>query len=621
MVLLNRIRARRGTDWVRLLATGWLFAVLLEYLLLPGEARGLAGLAALAEMSLVRVLVVMMLACFGLALLPESTVKYQRWAPAALFAALVGVSLPSSFAKGYLLMSVAITAVLAVYALWGWDSAPEPQLRPAAARRGWGWAVGAMAVAFGLFVSLWTVGRVAVYSASTYDFGIFAQMFHNMAETGLPMTTLERDGLLSHFHVHVSPIYYLLLPFYMIVPRPHTLQVLQAAVLASAVIPLWLLCKNRGFSGLKRTLACGLLLLLPVTAGGASYDIHENCFLLPLILWLFYGIERKNIPMMAIAGLLTLMVKEDAAVYVAVVALWLLVKSLLRNPKEQRWELIAGASLLAMAVIWFLLVTRYLATVGDGVMTNRYQNFMFDGNDSLLAVIRAAVVDPLKVVYECADPEKWRFIIRTMLPLLGLPLLTRRFERYILLIPYILINLMSDYPYQHDVMFQYNFGSTACLMYLLVANLAELKWDRLRTGALVAAMLMAGLCFYRVIWPSGALYIRLMSQNTATHQLMAETLERVPADAVVTACGGFTPHLAQRAELYDVRYASREHILKSEYVVLQVGLDLDYRRFATAEQPDGFTSLLEGLERNGFRLYDELEGEILIYKNTEISKN
>ena len=28
----------------------------------------------------------------------------------------------------------------------------------------------------------------------TYDFGIFAQMFHSMRTTGLPITTLERDG-------------------------------------------------------------------------------------------------------------------------------------------------------------------------------------------------------------------------------------------------------------------------------------------------------------------------------------------------------------------------------------------------------------------------------------------
>ena len=50
--------------------------------------------------------------------------------------------------------------------------------------------------------------------------------------TGLPVTTCERDRVLSHFAVHVSPIYYLFLPFYALFPSPVTLEVLQALLLA-----------------------------------------------------------------------------------------------------------------------------------------------------------------------------------------------------------------------------------------------------------------------------------------------------------------------------------------------------------------------------------------------------
>ena len=56
-----------------------------------------------------------------------------------------------------------------------------------------------------------------------YDFGIFAQMFEYMKETGLPFTTCERDGLLSHLAVHFSPIFYIMLPFYVLMPSPLTL--------------------------------------------------------------------------------------------------------------------------------------------------------------------------------------------------------------------------------------------------------------------------------------------------------------------------------------------------------------------------------------------------------------
>ena len=113
--------------------------------------------------------------------------------------------------------------------------------------------------------------------------------------------------VLSHFAVHVSPSYYVLLPFYCIVPHPGTLQVMQAVVIASAVIPMWLIGKRHGLHPLLRTLLCLVLLLLPTTAGGASYDIHENCFLLPLILWLMYAFDRRSILLTLLFAVLTLL--------------------------------------------------------------------------------------------------------------------------------------------------------------------------------------------------------------------------------------------------------------------------------------------------------------------------
>jgi uncharacterized membrane protein len=186
-----------------------------------------------------------------------------------------------------------VFAALLVYAVLGWNASPMPR----ASRKESLLAIAltaAVTVWFFLKVSAWTVGRVNSFSTPTYDFGIFAQMFYNMKECGLPMTTVERDGLLSHFAVHVSPIYYLLLPFYWFYPVPAVLQILQALVITSAVIPLWKIGKNHGLSEGERILICGMLLLFPAFSGGTSYDIHENCFLAPLILWIFYGIVKKD---------------------------------------------------------------------------------------------------------------------------------------------------------------------------------------------------------------------------------------------------------------------------------------------------------------------------------------
>jgi len=478
-------------------------------------------------------------------------------------------------------------------------------------KKGFFWAAMGLALVFFLIVSAWTVARVLSFSVPTFDFGIFAQMFHSMKTTGLPVTTVERDGPLSHFAVHVSPIYYLLLPFYYLVPRPETLQVLQAAVLASAVIPLWKLGKHHGLTPVCRLLLCAVLLLYPAYAGGASYDIHENAFLTPLILWLLYGIDRRSIPVTAVSALLTLMVKEDAAVYVAVAGLYLLIKGLLE--KDKKWDLIAGGFLMVTAIAWFAAVTGYLSNSGDGVMTYRYKNFMYDGSDSLVTVIKAVLLCPMKAVFECVDPEKLEFMALTLLPLGCLPLITRRYERYILLIPYLLVNLMSDYQYQHDIFFQYTYGATGFLVYLTLVNLADIRVDNIRLAALGAAAAIGLGCFTAQVMPKVLRYTGYLSTYGAYYDSVREVLDTVPEGASVAATTYYTTYLSDRAELYDVRYSSREHLLGCEHVVVGVTDTHGVKNFKTAEKT-GYEVLSELLRSEGYRIVAELEGKIEIYK-------
>ena len=593
----------------------WLLAVVIEYFILPNELRDLAKLDGLAQMSFVRVIGI---TC-GIAVLLTGisfffkAKKIERWCIVAAFTALAIAALRVSATWAFLVVCVLVLVILAVFGIYGWEKTPEPVAEPKKAHRVYLWITVGLSAVFFLFVSAWTVGRVYSFSSPTFDFGIFSQMFYNMKESGLPMTTVERDGLLSHFAVHVSPIYYLMLPFYWLVPTPATLQVLQAAVITSAVIPLWKIGKHHGLTGAQRLLVCAVLLLYPAFSGGTSYDIHENCFLTPLILWLMYGIDKKSITITAIAAVLTLMVKEDAAVYVAVVALWLIVKTVLRFKKLDVQNLITGIVLLAISLGWFFLVTAYLARSGDGVMTYRYSNFMYDGSSSLITVIKSVILNPMKAVYECVDAEKLYFIAMTLLPLLGLPLLTRRYERYILLIPYFLVNLMSDYQYQHDIFFQYTFGSNAFLLYLTVVNLADLKISWQRNLVLVLATFISGTCFMQIVVPKAKTYPMQSIQYFDYYQSIRDALDTIPGDASVTATTFYTTHLSQREILYDVRYCSQEHLLETEYVVLKLSANSDYKKYATDGEDNGYENLVNILDTNGYEVYYSVDNILTIY--------
>ena len=610
------LQKRYVSGVVRQIILSWLFAVMLEYLRLPGARRDLARLDGLAQMSLIRVIAV---TCGGMLLLSGisrfvNTAKVERWAMVGVFGILAIAALRASFTWAFLAVCILVLIFLVVFGFCGWDRQPEPVSRPKRAHRVWRWIAVGLSIAFFLFISAWTVGRVYSFSTPTFDFGIFCQMFYNMKESGLPMTTMERDGLLSHFAVHVSPIYYALLPFYWLAPTPATLQVLQAAVITSAVIPLWKIGKYHNLTGAQQTLICAVFLLYPAYSGGTSYDIHENCFLTPLLLWLFYGIDRKNTAITATAAILALMVKEDATVYVAVIALWLIVKTVLHFKKLDISNLIIGIIMLAISLGWFFLVTGYLAKSGDGVMTYRYSNFMYDGSSSLLTVIKSVILNPMKAVYECVDIEKLYFIAMTLLPFLGLPLLTRRYERYILLIPYILVNLMSDYQYQHDIFFQYTFGSTAFLVYLAVVNLADIRINWQRVTVLAAAFIVSVACFYKVVVPKAIHYPVQAVRYYDFYQNIRDALSEIPDGASVTATTFYTTYLSQREILYDVRYCSPEHMLETQYVVLKISADSDFKKYAVNEEGNGFENLVNLLEENGYEPYMSIEDLLVIYR-------
>lgn len=597
----------------RRLLLGWLVAALIEYFMLPLEGRDIRDFIGLSQMSFPRVILISLLVTLVLYIIPNRfhSAALERELTVVAFASLCVTAYMATGKKDFMILCAILIAVFVIYALMGWNGTKQPIVKDAKNNKVFLCVTAGLAVGFMLFVSAWTVCRVLTFSTTTYDLGIFTQMFYYMKNSGQPMTTLERSELLSHFNVHISPIYYLLLPFYYLYPKAETLQVLQAAVLASAVIPLWKLGKHHGLSSLQNMLLCLVLLIYPAYSGGTSYDIHENAFLTPLLLWLFYGVAMRSTRVTVITGVLTLMVKEDAAVYVAVIGLWVLIEALLPE-KKSKWGVTAGAAMLAVSIIWFTAAVTYLSVVGDGAMTYRYNNLMYDGSGSLISVIKAFILSPIKVIYECIDRDKLAYIGQTMLPLLFIPLLTRRYQRYILLIPYLLVNLVADYPYQHSIMFQYSFGTIACLIYLTAINLADLKIDRVRIAVLVLAVLVSASAFWQLVVPTARIYIDYYTAQSRYFEDVSNTLEMIPENASVASTAYYVPSLANREYIYDVTYCSREQLLSVDYVLLENHTQAHYSAYAVSGN-DGLQNLIALLEESGYTVFCEYEGRFIVY--------
>lgn len=271
---------------------------------------------------------------------------------------------------------------------------------------------------------------------------------------------------------------------------------------------------------------------------------------------MYFCEKGKPVPKIVFTVLL-LSVKEDAAVYVAVIALYFLFTD--KNYK-------CNISILLLSVVYFITVTNRLAKYGDGVMTGRYDNYIYDGSGSLITMIFAVVKNPVYVLSQSFTEEKLLFILQMLLPLMFLPFITKNPKRFILIIPFLLINLMTNYQWQYNIGFQYGFGSGALLIYLAAVNYSELKNGKVLLTALCSsAVIFFGLYYHRTD------YFKSYDEATEQREIIDKALSLIPENASVASSTFLLPNLSQRDEIYELERTDKA----AEYYVLDLRYQTD----------------------------------------------
>ena len=459
---------------------------------------------------------------------------------------------------------------------------------------------------FVAFVSLFTVIKYMNFAHSAFDFGIFCQMYEQMAETGLPNTTVERGRLLSHFAVHFSPVYYLLLPGYMIFRSPVYLLVMQAVVVGLGMFPLRKICLHLGMSPLVAAASSLIYALFPTMANGCFYDFHENKFLSLFILWMIYFALKRNAIGTFVFAVLILSVKEDSAIYVMAIALWMLITNRRR---------ITAILLMAFSVIYFVFACNMIALSGGEIMMSRLDNFFIVEDGGFADVIKTCFFNIgylIKEVFSGADinnsmvgyeGQKLEFLLWTVIPLAFMPFASRRTTHLVLFIPMLVINLMPDWVYQYNIDYQYTYGSCALALAAAFLALSERdKGEKIRLAALMVAL--CTVFSFSAVYPKADRYFTRYNESKGVYNATLEALEIIPEDASVTAYGTMIPHLYYIDELQTAPkyYGAYE---KTDYVVFDSRYSYDSHSADVFEMMgDDYELILE-------------KGYTLIYKLSE----
>ena len=393
--------------------------------------------------------------------------------------------------------------------------------------------------------------RYLTFRSADFDLGLFSQIFENMRLTGQQISTIERDQLMSHFGVHVSPVFYLMLPVYICYPSPITLQLIQAVFVAISIWPLYLLCTHYKLSQKLTAVVILLYALYPAISGSTFNDFHENCALPFFLLFLIWSYEHNNTRLLVLFTLLTFSIKEDAIILVGCLAFFYILKN-----KERKKAII----LFILSLLYFGVTMMILNHYGDG-MLGYMTNFTMNDKNGLVEVLSAIILNPGYSLLQCFNlSDKLYYLCFLIIPLSS-ALLTKEYLRYLLLAPFFLLNLMPYHNAVYTLGFQYHFGVSVFLFYILIMNLSESDTTSIKTWALLsvaATLILFVPTSLKTAMKSGIAFVT--EQNT--NQQIQDALEMIPENVSVNASPKLVPYFYQYQEIYPIT-----SLLKTEYVI------------------------------------------------------
>lgn len=472
------------------------------------------------------------------------------------------------------------------------------------------WAYGLAAVICAalttVFIAMGSIHRHYIFGSGAHDFGLFVQMFHSLITDLTAVTTCERDTFMSHFDIHASYIFYLLVPIFKLFPYEETLLISQAVLAMGGIVPLVLIAKKRGFRGISLLGMGAAYAFCVALIAPCFYEFHENAFLPTLLMWTLWAVDTKKVvPFYIFAGL-TCIVKEDAPLFVMCIGLYWFFEN--KDTLQQRLH---GMIAALVSCGYMVYITDWLMKHGDGQMmtSSRFGHLLLDPEGGFAEVVQNSLSDPAYFFSLLVQEDTLIFLLQIMLPLLFLPFFTKKLHRFLLMLPFVVTNLIigANYGYAAQIGYQYIFGPVVLLIYMALINVNDLT-PRLRRN--IPVMLGCAALIFAVGTVSHRIdYVDRYKNDEAYFLQLEATLDAIPMDASIGADAFLVPHVCDRKEVYifdngDLN-ANKTAVLNSDrydFIVMQLSSDV-------------CKTAAPLLEAEGFTVWTKVNDRIVIYQS------
>jgi uncharacterized membrane protein len=380
--------------------------------------------------------------------------------------------------------------------------------------------------------------RLAHFYPLDFDLAIFTQGVHALSRLEAPFVTVRGMHLFGEHatlvHVLVAPLEALLGPLL----GPHLLLVVQTAALAASALLLFRVARQAlPLPDARRVL--GAYLLYPALQHTWLEYYEPINLAIPCLIGAYAAIREGRDGRAVAWSLLALATIENVALSVAALGVYALARG--------RRRLGAGLVLGPAAYLAVLLLAVFPAFQPGGYVygDRLYGDFAADLPGAVRHLAR-----PDHLASRLATPENGLYLAGLLVPVAFLPLLA---PGVLLLAVQLPLNMVSSWPYAHEIRYHYVAPVIPFVFLALVRALGRAARHRKVAVAALAAGVLAGQVLFASPWllpREGQRWWRGLAADAEEKQDVSALLERIAPDASVAAHYRFLPHLARRPRLY-----------------------------------------------------------------------
>ncbi len=404
--------------------------------------------------------------------------------------------------------------------------------------------------------------RYESYNSSAYDLGIMIQVIWNTGHGYFLQDSINMGYPMTRFWMaHWEFIFILIAFVYRLISHPYTIIILQTLVVGLGAVPLYWLAKEQIHDKSTAVTFAFAYLMYPAIQNANLADVHGIVFAAPLLIYAFYFMIKKNYKMFYLFGFLALICREDVALLLVMMGIYLFLFQ-----KDRKHGLVTAIISGLYFLIWFqrMKIRSILGLPEFEIMPGAETHWSHWGNLS---------EDPTYFIEFFARKYNIWYFVYIFAPVVFISFI----EWKILLIatPIFLINLSSNYYYTHDVEHYYSaiiapfvfisaiYATAKIYEFFRVKFKGRFKERAVRENVfstISSLVFVLAIVFFFV--KSNALDIRKW-KITDHHRAINAMIKKIPQDASLTAENRLVLHAAERREIY----VFNDNIGKVDYIL------------------------------------------------------